>query len=319
MILNIVLIVVGFVCLIKGADWLVLGAAGLAKKYQVSDLVIGLTIVAFGTSMPELVVNGFSSFQGHSGLIYGNIIGSNIFNLFLILGLTAVIYPITVNSRMVRKEIPVSLVAVFLTLFFSNAILWQTESVLTRWEALLFLLLFVLFMYYTFKQSPDEIEIDDDLSVNNMSGLKIWGLIIIGLTLLIVGGRLVVDNAVLVAEILGLSENVIGLTVVAVGTSLPELVTSVIAASKKKSDIAIGNVVGSNIMNIFLILGISGLIKPVTYDAELNLELIMLSLGTILLVLYTFVGKRNRIDRWQGAVLFIAFVVYMSYKVSLEM
>ena len=309
MILDIGLIVVGFIFLIKGADWLVGGASGLARKHNVSDLVIGLTIVAFGTSAPELVVNSIASIDKHSDIVYGNIIGSNNFNLFLILGTVALIFPVTVQRSMIRKEIPFSLAITLLLLVLSNAILGQKENILTRFEAFIFLLLFIAFLYYTFTQSANEENIEA-IQTKPMTTGKIWALIVIGLSLLVAGGRMVVSGAENRALDFGISEKIIALTIVAAGTSLPELVTSVVAASKKNSDIAIGNVVGSNIFNILLILSISGLIHPVSYITSFNREMILLMGGTILLVMFMYIGKRHKVDRWQGAILLGVFVAY---------
>ena len=309
MILDIGLIVVGFIFLIKGADWLVGGASGLARKHNVSDLVIGLTIVAFGTSAPELVVNSIASIDKHSDIVYGNIIGSNNFNLFLILGTVALIFPVTVQRSMIRKEIPFSLAITVLLLVLSNAILGQKENILTRFEAFIFLLLFIAFIYYTFTQSANEENIEA-IQTKPMTTGKIWAFIVIGLSLLVAGGRMVVSGAENIALDFGISEKIIALTIVAAGTSLPELVTSVVAASKKNSDIAVGNVIGSNIFNILFILSVSGLINPITYVTTFNREMILLMGGTILLVMFMYIGKRHKVDRWQGAILLGVFVAY---------
>ena len=309
MILDIGLIVVGFIFLIKGADWLVGGSSGLARKHNVSDLVIGLTIVAFGTSAPELVVNSIASIDKHSDIVYGNIIGSNNFNLFLILGTVALIFPVTVQRSMIRKEIPFSLAITVLLLVLSNAILGQKENILTRFEAFIFLLLFIAFLYYTFTQSANEENIEA-IQTKPMTTGKIWALIVIGLSLLVAGGRMVVSGAENIALDFGISEKIIALTIVAAGTSLPELVTSVVAASKKNSDIAVGNVIGSNIFNILFILSVSGLINPITYVTTFNREMILLMGGTILLVMFMYIGKRHKVDRWQGAILLGVFVAY---------
>ena len=318
MILDIFFIVAGFVFLIKGADWLVGGASGLAKKHNVSDLVIGLTIVAFGTSAPELVVNSIASVDKHSDIVFGNIIGSNNFNLFFILGTVALIFPVTVQRSMIRKEIPFSLAITLLLLVLSNAILGQKENILTRFEAFIFLLLFIVFLYYTFKQSAKEENIET-IKTKHLNTGKIWVLIVIGLSLLVAGGRMVVTGAENIALDLGISEKIIALTIVAAGTSLPELVTSVVAASKKNSDIAIGNVVGSNIFNILFILSVSGLIHPVTYVTSFNREMLLLIGGTIILILYMFVGKRYKIDRWEGALLLGVFLAYTIFLIQQEL
>ncbi len=319
MILDILFILGGFVFLIKGADWLVSGASGLAKKHNVSDLVIGLTIVAFGTSAPELVVNTVASIGGNSDIVYGNIVGSNNFNLYVILGLVAIIYPITVQRSMIRKEIPFLLAITALLMLLSNKVLGQTENMLTRWDALILLLLFIGFLVYTFKKAAVEPSVSDEVEAKSMTTGKIWTLIIVGLGVLVVGGKLVVTGAVSIASALGVSEKVIGLTIVAAGTSLPELMTSVVAASKKNSDIAVGNVIGSNIFNILFILPISALVRPIPYLPTFNRELILLMLGTIIMILFMFLGKRHRLDRWEGAILFTVFIAYTIHLIYVEM
>ena len=319
MVIDILLIILGFVLLIKGADWLVNGASALAKKHNISDLVIGLTIVAFGTSAPEMVVNVIASFDKHSDIVFGNIIGSNNFNLFFILGVVAIIFPISVKSSMVRKEIPISFVVAFILMLLSNAILGQKENVLSKWDAALLFGLFLVFLFFTFRQpNTDEVpELTTD--IKPMSGFKIWGFIVVGLSLLIIGGRLVVNSAIAIAQDFGISEKIIALTIVAAGTSLPELVTSVVAASKRNSDIAIGNVIGSNIFNILFILSVSGLISPITFNPNFNAELLLLIGGTLLLTIFMFTSKKMKIDRWEGAVLLGIFVVYTIYLINKDL
>lgn len=318
MILDIVFIVAGFVFLIKGADWLVGGASGLAKKHNVSDLVIGLTIVAFGTSAPELVVNLIASVDKHSDIVFGNIIGSNNFNLFFILGTVALIFPVTVQRSMIRKEIPFSLVITVLVLVLSNAVLGQKENVLSRFEGMALLVLFAAFIYYTFRQSAVDNDVEK-IEMKQMTTLKIWALIVIGLSLLVAGGRMVVTGAENIALDLGISEKIIALTIVAAGTSLPELVTSVVAASKKNSDIAIGNVIGSNIFNLLFILPVSAVIHPVSYATTFNREMLLLIGGTIIVILYMFAGKRYKVDRWEGALLLGVFLAYTIFLIQQEL
>ena len=319
MILDILLITLGFILLIKGADWLVNGASALAKKHNISDLVIGLTIVAFGTSAPEMVVNVIASFDKHSDIVFGNIIGSNNFNLFVILGVVALIFPITVKSSMVRKEIPISFVVALILMILSNAILGQKENVLSRWDAALLFGLFLVFLFFTFRQSNTDDLPELPADIKPMSGFKIWGFIVVGLSLLIIGGRLVVNSAIAIAQDFGISEKIIALTIVAAGTSLPELVTSIVAASKQKSDIAIGNVIGSNIFNILFILSVSGLISPIAFNPNFNAELLLLIGGTLLLTIFMFTSKKMKIDRWEGAVLLGIFVVYTIYLINKDL
>ena len=318
MLISILIIVIGFVLLIKGADWLVTGSSALAKKHNVSDLVIGLTIVSFGTSAPELVVNSIASVQHHSDIVFGNILGSNIVNLFLILGIAAMIYPITVHSNTVWKEIPVSILAVIVLFLLVNGFILTGSNVLSRIDGAILLIMFGGFLYYIYKQLKMERPDSDEISPKEMSNLKIWILIIIGLAGLIIGGKLVVDNSIKIATILGISEKIIGLTIVAIGTSLPELMTSVVAALKKNSDIAIGNVIGSNIFNIFFILSISSFINPVQFNPSFNTELYLLAGGTLVLFIAMFTGGKKKLDRWEGAVLLGIYLAYTANLVIAE-
>jgi cation:H+ antiporter len=313
MLISILFIVAGFVLLIKGADWMVTGASALAKKHNVSDLVIGLTIVSFGTSAPELVVNSVASFSKHSDIIFGNVLGSNIANLFLILGIAGLIYPITVHSNTVWKEIPVSILAVVVVFVLVNGFLLTGDNILSRIDGVILLVMFGGFMYYIYDQMKSEVPETYEPSIGELKNLKIWGLIVIGLAGLILGGKLVVDNAVKVAIVLGISEKIIGLTIVAIGTSLPELMTSAVAAIRKNSDIAFGNIIGSNIFNIFLVLPVSSLINPVQFNPSFNLELYLLAGGTLVLFMAMFTGGRKKLDRWEAAILLAIYIFYTVY------
>lgn len=293
------------------------GASSLAKRFNVSELAIGLTVVAFGTSTPELIVIAISSVQGHNEVASGNIIGSNIFNLYMILGCAGVIYPILVQSSTVWKEIPYSLVAAILLFILANDV-WlfnNTENVLSQLDGLILLVFFAAFIWYVF------VSIENDPAAAD-SPIKIYGLpktiafIAAGLAGLILGGKLVVDNAIEIAQAFGVSEKLIGLTIVAAGTSLPELATSVVAALKNRSDIAIGNVVGSNIFNIFLILPICSLIKPIPYNPAMNQDILVVVIGTALLFIAMFAGKSRKLDRWKAAILLLAYVVYIGYLIK---
>lgn len=316
MIIYYLLVVVGFGALILGANWLVNGASALAKKNNISDLAIGLTIVAFGTSAPELVVSIIASINGYSDIVVGNVIGSNNFNLFFILGLSGLILPIKVQSSTAWKEIPISLIITLLLLLLLNNFSFSGKGSLGRFDSIILLILFVLFLYYVFKQMKKE---NNSFTHESQKSLfKIWGLIVIGLTGLVAGGQLVVNNSVEIAASLGVSEKIIGLTIVAAGTSLPELVTSVVAAIKKNSDIAIGNVIGSNIFNILLILSVSGLINPVPYNIKFNLDMYLLIGGTIFLLSSMITGERKKLDRWEASVLLGLYILYTLYLVFIE-
>ncbi|WP_339867841.1 calcium/sodium antiporter [uncultured Algoriphagus sp.] len=317
MILQGIILIAGLLLLVKGADWLVDGASVLAKKHNVSDLAIGLTIVAFGTSAPELVVNSVASTQGYPDIVFGNVIGSNNFNLFIILGIAGLITPLTVQSSSVWKEIPFSLLAAIILLFLANNYLENNERGLSIIDGIILLIFFAAFLFYVFTQLKAD-PTGEIIEQKDYSNAKIWGLILIGLASLVIGGKLVVDNAVAMAQSLGVSEKIIGLTIVAAGTSLPELATSVVASMKKNNDIAIGNIIGSNIFNIFLILGVSSIISPLAFKEAFNLDIYILIGGTIFLFVAMFTGKKKKLDRWEAAILLIAYLGYTTYLVSME-
>lgn len=311
MIIQLLLLIAGLLLLVKGAGWLVDGASALAKKYRIPDLAIGLTIVAFGTSAPELVVNAFAASNGFDGIVFGNVIGSNNFNLFVILGISGLIMPLAVHSGTVWKEIPLSLLAALLLfLLTGNAV--SGAGILSRPDGLILLCFFAAFLYYVYRQlrtDPATIEIKQ----KQRAGYVILLLLLAGLAGLVAGGKFVVDSAVKIASMLGVDQKIIGLTIVAAGTSLPELATSVVAALKKNADIAVGNIIGSNIFNIFLILAVSSLIRPLNYDPAFNKDLLLLSGGTVFLFAAMFTGRKKQLDRWEAAILLIVFAGYMAY------
>ncbi len=316
MILQIIFLVLGLGLLIKGADWLVEGASTVAKKKQISDLAIGLTIVAFGTSAPELVVNVIASVQNHQDIVFGNIIGSNNFNLFFILGIAGLITPLVVQSSTAVKEIPISFIAAILLFILANAFLTET-AILSRLDGVILLIFFAGFLYYVYKQLKREPE-KNEVKELKLSNTKIWGLIVLGLAGLVIGGRLVVTSAVDMATAMGVSEKLIGLTIIAAGTSLPELATTVVAALKKNSDIAVGNIIGSNIFNIFFILGVSAVVRPIPFDEIFNIDLYLLFAGTAFLFLAMHTSGKMKLDRWEAAVLLIVFLAYTGYLVFNE-
>lgn len=318
MIIQLVLLVVGLVLLVKGADWLVDGASVLAKKNNISDLAIGLTIVAFGTSAPELVVNAVAASGNYPDIVFGNVIGSNNFNLFAILGIAGLITPLAVQSSTVWKEIPFSLVAALVLLVLANNYFFSEPTHLSRYDGFILLGLFAAFLYYVATQLKAD-PLVEGVENKDYSKGKIWFLILIGLAGLVGGGKLVVDNAVSIAQALGVSEKIIGLTIIAAGTSLPELATSVVAAMKKNADIAIGNIVGSNIFNILLVLGVSVLVRPLDFNTAFNTDIYLLSAGTAFLFISMFIGKKYRLDRWQAALLLMIFASYTTYLVMLEL
>jgi cation:H+ antiporter len=310
MLINSLLLILGLIILIKGADWFVDGASALAKRFKVSDLAIGLTVVAFGTSAPELVINLMAAVEQQHDIVLGNIIGSNIFNLFAILGISGLIAPLAVQSSTVWKEIPLSLLAAILVLVLANPLFGGTDGVLSRIDGLILLIFFFGFLYYVYTQ----LATDSQTAAHSQEGLMSTGImtsfIVVGLTGLVVGGRLVLDNAVDLATQLGVSEKVIGLTIVAAGTSLPELATSILAAIKKNNDIAVGNIIGSNIFNIFLILGASAVVSPISYSILFNRDVFVLIGGSVFLFSAMFMSGKKRLDRWEAVALLIAFVIY---------
>jgi cation:H+ antiporter len=318
MVTQLLLLALGLFLLVKGADWLVDGASVLAKKFNVSDLAIGLTIVAFGTSAPELVVNAVAASGNLPDLVFGNVIGSNNFNLFAILGIAGLITPLAVQSSTVWKEIPFSFLAAITILFLANNYFLSSQPFVSRYDGIVLLVLFAGFLYYVATQLKNEPKVEE-VPLKDYSTLKIWMLILGGLGFLVGGGKLVVDNAVAMAQSLGVSEKIIGLTIVAAGTSLPELATSVVAALKKNADIAIGNIIGSNIFNIFFILGASVMIRPLPYNPLFNIDVYLLLGGTIFLFFAMFTGKRRRLDRWEALILLGIYVGYTGYLVLQEM
>ncbi len=312
-IIQILFILIGLLLLLKGADWLVAGSAKLARKYNVSELAIGLTVVAFGTSAPELIVNIIASAENHSNLVIGNIIGSNNFNLFVILGIAGIIIPLKVSSTTVRKEIPFSFLAVFIFYMAGNHFFNQEKYlIISRIEGVFLLMLFCLFIYYVFSQLKNEEKLIAE-NLTDSSNFKILIKIVAGFAALITGGKLLVSNSVDLAESFGVSEKIIGLTIVAAGTSMPELATSVVAAINRKDDIAVGNIIGSNIFNIFFILAVSSIIRPVIYEPEFNVDLVILGAGTILLFLFMFSINTKKLDRIEAIILVAIYATYFWY------
>ncbi len=314
--LTYVLLIIGFVLLIKGAGLLVDGSSAIARRLKVSDLLIGLTIVAFGTSTPELFVNLIASVKGTSAIAIGNIVGSNIFNILLILGISSIIFPLVVTKGTVWKEIPLTFVAAALLglMALKPLIVRGSLSGIGRIEGLILLAFFGLFTYYVLKMAlragnTDSTSTDGPQHSVRKSLLLILG----GFAALFVGAKLVVDAAVSLANSFGVSESLIGLTIVAAGTSLPELATSVVAAAKKNCDIAVGNVVGSNIFNIFFILGISAVVQPMQFQPGNNVDIGVAALASLLLFVFMFSGKKGSLDRWEGAVLLMIFAAYLAF------
>ena len=314
MIIPILLLIVGFVALILGADWLVDGATSVGIRAKLSPLIIGLTIVAFGTSLPELIINIFSCVKGSSGLAIGNIVGSNIMNILLILGVAAIIYPIDVSRISIRRDIPAGFIATAALFLMANDFFIGNSHTINWIEGLVLLLMAGGYLYLTMVKNESPSSEVEAIQIP----LPWWKTILflcIGIIGLYIGGELVSQNAQLIAKNFGMSESMIGLTVVAMATSLPELITSIVAATKKNSGIAIGNVLGSNILNIFVVLGISGLIMPLQFDSKLNITLGILFFANALMLLFVFTGKGRKLSRFEGFLMLLAFSGFMAYTI----
>jgi len=307
--LNYLLFALGFALLVKGANWLIDGSVSFARRLCISEIIIGLTVVAFGTSAPELVVNIVSSVRGSSDLVVGNIVGSNIANIALVLGVAGLIAPLAVKKELVKKEIFLGIIgaaAIYLLAVKSGETL-----TLGRISGGILLTGFTAFLWLIYRSAKSgEME---NVEKHKLSLFAAIGLAVGGLTGLAVGGQLVVGNAIVIAENFGISQSLIGLTLVALGTSLPELVTSIVAIKKNKSDIAIGNAVGSNIFNIFWVLGLSAVIRPIVFDVKLKFDIIVLGIVTLLFVALIFIGKKYKISKWQSAVLLAGYIGYLGF------
>ena len=315
MIIWVLLIILGFVLLIKGADFLVDGASNIAKKFHIPEIVIGLTIVSIGTSMPELFVSITSAINGYPDMAIGNVVGSNIANLLLILGVSSVIKSVKFKRETRLIEIPMCL---GITILF--VLLCNLGHDVTRADAGILIALFILFIVYTIfmaKKGEDFDKEDDDAKnvdkvKSSKSTIKDIVFLLLGAVLLKFGGDLTVNNAVEVAKYFGLSEKLISVTILAIGTSLPELVTSVSAAIKGKSDIAIGNILGSNIFNMLLIIGVSAMIKPIVYNTSYNMDMIFLLVGTLILSLFPLIPPKNKMSRGNGLVYVLIYAGYLA-------
>lgn len=304
-------ILIGFALLIFGANFLVDGASGLAKRFNVSNLVIGLTVVAFGTSAPELVVNLVASFNPETtDIALTNIIGSNMINIFVILGASAVVFPIASQKSSRRFDIPLSLIAPVAVFVLTM------NGVLALSDGLILMLFFIWFMISTINRA---IKHPEDEQPEDYKPMKIWKatlMIFGGLAALIGGAQLVVPAATNIAVQFGISQSIIGLTIVALGTSLPELATSVVAAFKKNSDIALGNVIGSNIFNVFFILSTSAIIRPLPSYSGMEIDLIFTALGSVLILLFVYSSKDRSIKRWGGIAFLLAYALFLYWKIS---
>lgn len=309
-----VMFVIGFVLLVKGADFLVDGATNVARKYNISNLTIGLTIVSFGTSMPELMVSIISNLEGSADLAIGNVLGSNISNILLVIGVSAMIRSLPLQRSTILSEIPFSLIAALLVGFLANSSLFSSDKNLTISQAdgLILLFFFSLFMIYVFRTAKPEFVMDEKpTGKKEVPLIKNISMVVLGCVGLFFGGEFVVDSSLKMSETYGLSESFIGLTFVALGTSLPELATSAIAAYKKNTDLAVGNVVGSNIFNILWILGASAVLNPLPFKVISNDDILMLIASSTLLIVVLDVGRERKINRWKGLIFVLIYIGYI--------
>lgn len=315
-ILSLLKLVLGFLLLVKGADFFVEGASSIAKKLAIPTFVIGLTIVAFGTSAPELAVSVSAALKGSNDIAIGNVVGSNLFNTLVVLGASAAITPITVEKRMIKKDYPLSiLAAVLLGVLSLDMLFWGTSAMtLGRVDGIILLIVFAFFTYTTVKaglKQRAEAKEDDEEAITVIPVWKSILILLVGLLGIVWGGDLSVEGAKEIARVFGLSEALIGLTIVAIGTSLPELVTSVVAALKGERGIALGNVIGSNIFNIFFILGISAAILPMNVSGTYLYDILML-IG-VMVITYLPIAKTKKIGRLMGVIMMLVYVAYMVY------
>ena len=315
MLLQIVILIAGLVLILMGANWLVDGSSSVARRLGISEFVIGLTIVGIGTSAPEMVVSFLSAFQGKSAMAVGNIVGSNIFNTLMILGVTALVAPMAITKSNLRKDIPLNIVVTILLILLGRSAtmlgIGTTDSV-SRLEGVLLLVIFGIYMWSTFKGEKGEKE---ESVENNIKPVMAAVMIIGGLAGLIIGGRLFVNSATQIAQIAGLSEKFIAITIMAAGTSLPELATCVVAAAKGQGQLALGNVLGSNIANILLILGGSALIHPLSFDGITLMDISLFAIAPVLILLTSMTFKKKELDRVEGAIFLCLEIASMTYMI----
>lgn len=321
MVYNVLYLIVGLLLILWGANALTDGASAIAKKWGVSDLIIGLTVVAFGTSVPELTISIISAINGNAEMAIGNVVGSNIFNVLVIIGVTSIFRPIVIEKNIMTNEIPLVVLSALVLLVMGNTPLLDSATFkeITRSDGIILLFFFAIFTRYTFsqvKKEPESKKEDNGTTENNGLKMKMWKatlFVILGLAALIFGGDRFVAGASGIASGLGVSEAVIGLTIVAAGTSLPELATSITAALKGKTGIALGNVIGSNIYNIFLVLGCSATIRPLPFGDINNVDLLVLTGSCLLFWLFGWFFRERTITRVEGGLLTLFYIGYVSY------
>lgn len=317
---EIILIIIGFIFLVKGADLLVKSATNIAKKLGVSEMLIGLTIVAIGTSLPEIFITITSATDGHSDLIIGNAIGSCICNFLLVIGITSLVKPVKLDKRIVKIHLPIGIAAMVLLLFFGNTEKLGDAQTITRWQGAVLILFMVIYIIYTIyeekhiKNEKIDKEILDDVknkTKGNFSMEMIIVYMVLGILGLKFGADFVVDNAITIAQRFGLSEKFIGMTIVAIGTSLPEIITGIVAARKDETDLLVGNISGSNIINLCLLVGLGAVINPLAFTTDFNSSILVLITVTIYLQYIATTNKKNELDKTRGLSLIIIYIIYI--------
>ena len=318
MLTEIIMIILGFIFLVKGADLLVKSATSIAKKFGLSEILIGLTIVALGTSLPEVFITITSAIDGHSDLIIGNAIGSCICNFLFVIGLSSLIRPVKFKKRIIRVHLPIGIFVMFLLLFLGNTEKLGEAQTITRGQGVILLLCTLAYILYTIYEEKkvkdkefDEEMIKDVKSKENSSITRIIIYMVLGILGLKFGSDFVVDNAIIIAENFGLSERFIGMTIVAIGTALPEIITGIISAKRGEADLLLGNITGSNILNLCLLIGLGAVINPLTFATDFNGSLLILIFVTIFLQIITTINKRNELDRKSGVLLILVYAIYI--------
>ena len=318
MVWEILLIVIGFILLVKGADLLVKAATSIAKKFGLSEMLIGLTVVAIGTSLPEIFITITSSIDGHSDLIIGNAIGSCICNFLFVIGISTLVRSVKFDRRIIKRHLPISIIAMLLILFLGNTTKLGETHIIDRWQGVILLLCTIAYIIYTIyeekklknKQIDDEI-IKDVESKEIKSIFTIIIFLILGISGLKFGSDFVVDNSILIAGRLGLSESFIGMTVVAIGTALPEIITGIISARRNETDLLLGNITGSNILNLCLLIGLGAVINPLRFTTDFNISILILISVTVYLQIIATINKNNELDRKRGILLIIVYIIYI--------
>ncbi len=317
---QIILVIVGFILLIKGADLLVKAATSIAKKFGLSEMLIGLTIVAIGTSLPEIFITITSAADGHSELIIGNAIGSCICNFLLVIGITSLVSPVKFNKRILKRHLPIGIAVMILLLFLGNTSKLGEAYTITRGQGVILILATIAYIIYTIYEEKklkdknlDNQILEEVASKEKKSIYTIVIYMVLGILGLKFGSDLVVDNSISIAEILGLSEKFIGMTIVAGGTSLPEIITGIIAARKRESDLLLGNITGSNILNLCLLIGLGAVINPLVFSTDFNSSILILIIITLALQLIANTNKNNQLERRNGFLLIIAYFAYIMF------